>query len=409
MIFIVERPYRIDFAGNKPHFVLRTSSSKVAIKFTVKRKIDVRGFYIGSQTDEEEFDTETFILDAIDGLVRVDLSLLNSCFNPMDVQSLSEILASNPSPVAYSTINYYMWFAEFSNTYSFQRHTDTLTLINGKLAPHKFISNSHDWKSSLINHNLSEHNDIIILGFDERESVRMNEDSQRYVYVANFTRSAKTRYAVIDIHTTQPDVTTHIEKNIVFKSMSVSRIPMGIKSVQDPSIDTSRVFGYSFAIRGTSDNNYYTCDVEIVGKPKFSRSLLLQNRYGNAQVFEIESVSMDTETEGSETVFGGFQSVDITRTSSTFIANTGFKSKCEMRLLSDAMHRNCNYIVEGDFAYRINILPDSMTVFDEEEDLQSASFSLTIGKPIALFANTIHENDVMDDDMLIIDNILFIQ
>jgi hypothetical protein len=109
-------------------------------------------------------------------------------------------------------------------------------------------------------------------------------------------------------------------------------------------------------------------------KPFFAKQFLLQNKYGVLESFFVENEMMEKKVDGEQIMHENKVEIDVQDISATFTARTGNKSEHDLKLLSEAIENKQNYKIVNDILYPITILPDTLTIFDEEEDLQSAQF-----------------------------------
>ena len=368
-------------------------------RFLVTRQADQRGAYLDTSTDSENLETPEFSIWCNGDNATIDTRLLKSYFNRMDIPAYGELL--DAYPLRHNTLRYRLRCGDHYDSNTDTEYTRTFAervLVNGMLEWDKQVKNAPDWAVPSRIVNLSQANGLINWGTPENIVRRIFRGCESYIYIANFTDTA--RYARVTITC---ENTTN-SSNLSVPAATIIRIPIGTDALP-AGVVSSTAATYSVAVR---DGQKYLCliNVELIPKPYNARVLLLQNHLGVAETFIDEEIVFDRETSGNAIVLNGECDLELSEADTLLTLRTGYRTKEEMRLLADAYTRHDNYILWGSLAYRINFVPGTLTVIDEGEDLQSAEVQVTLGKPVNRVVE-IKDDYVFSDNNRIEDNIVF--
>lgn len=367
-------------------------------RFLVNRQVDRRDHYLDNLADRENLETPEFAIWVTNGNATIDTRLLRSYFHRMDIPHYGEVFGVYP--VSYNTIRYRLRFSEHneSTETEYTRTSQEFLLVNGILQWNRQIENLPDWGFHA-DDNISQSQKLITWGTPQECTRRVFDGCELYIYVANFTASARAAAitilcgSVVDLET------------LIIPSRTIGRIPIGTNALP-AGVCPSSVGAYTVSIMDGHEE-IASVKVELIPKPYHARVLLLQSHLGIAETFIIEEIVFERETAGSSVVIDGERDAELSESRTLLTLRTGYKDACDMRLLADAYTRTDNYLFSDTLAYRINFVPGTLTVIDEGEDLQSAEVQITLGKPIERKLEE-KENPYMEDADHIGDGVVLI-
>ena len=246
------------------------------------------------------------------------------------------------------------------------------SFLNAEINQADRDDNRPDWTASC-GDKLWRMTDIDIYGQDNDDTIHTDVSTDHYLYVSNFTASSITRTATVAV--TGTDATATATRSLTFPSMSVCRIPAGWGPVSTlftgagvgtPLAYTLSVATASGAIRRTFVMRRRHHD---------SVTLLLQNRCRLYEGRTFRYLEKSVETEGDKTVTSTGEKYLLTSRSVLYMVRTGPVSQRHAGLLMEAFQRPDNLMVEGRYAWKVSIVPGSISFTDTEKDLVEVEFS----------------------------------
>jgi hypothetical protein len=90
--------------------------------------------------------------------------------------------------------------------------------------------------------------------------------------------------------------------------------------------------------------------------------------------FFVENEMFEKKVDGEQIMYEEKVEIDVQDISTTFTVRTGNKCEHDLKLLSEAIENKQNYKIVNGILYPITILPNTLTIFDEAQDLQRAEF-----------------------------------
>lgn len=320
------------------------------------------------------------------GQAKLPVRMLRSLFEECDIPTIGEPLAAYA--LQNALIRYRFTYADcFATDSALQvqsmSSTEYFLLSAGMLNEPARALNLPDWECPMgATQKLSHYPHIRNYGSPSGLTVQSFREMPQYAYFLLFDRSSGSTYSrTMNVHinamATDGTATALGAFSVGVQNFNIVRIPLSANALNLPD----DVFVYTVSISEVGMADVWSRRFVIKQKPFFAKVFLLQNRYGVLESFFTESEMTEKEMKGDEVVRDDGFEIAVTEDATTFTARTGSKTKEELQLLADAMVNALNYRLEGDSPQAITILPDTLTIFDEAEDLQSAEFQYRLNEP----------------------------
>ena len=312
------------------------------------------------------------------GRVKVPLDILRPYFTQCDIPPTGE--AFDTHQLLYALLKYRLVFADrFGTPPQVQslQYSDWRLLSAGTVREDSRKRNLPDWLTSDMSVPLSHYKHIRNYGSTNGLTVRCFAGMPQYAYFILFdTESGPglTRDLEVDVKVMEKsgNVVSLGASTFPVKNLNIVRLPL--------SSDTLRIMescpdAMSYTVTCTEGAAFkWRRTFLLERKPLHGSVFLLQNRLGVLESLLVENELAEKETAGDEVVRDGGFEIAVTDSETTFTARTGYRSREELQLLADAAGNANNYKLENGNPVPITILPDTLTVADEAEDLQSVEF-----------------------------------
>lgn len=305
--------------------------------------------------------TPAMFYDDNDGDVTISTEMLKPYFGTPDIPSFGESAGSKPCP--HAAIRARLLFAESENgKVGVVKQSDEITLIRGRIEQYCADNNIPDWDSNTAD-KIYLSTGLSIFGQDNGDTVKTDIRTEQYLYVANFTDNDIANVPVtLTKHSANGSETT-TAATVTFKAQTVSRVAVGAAALGIAA--QSGLLWYSVTIGTTGITRTFL----IVPRPYHAKTALLQNRVGLYESFVFDNVAVEITTNGERAVTNRADRYIIDDTTRVITARTGLRTEKEIRRLEKALASEHNLLLEGQYAWRISIVPGSYTVVDETADL----------------------------------------
>jgi hypothetical protein len=352
----------------------------------------IRTLYGGLQTTETP---EILLYLNTSNRAVLPLTLLRSYFSGADIPAPNEKFAVYP--LKYLLLKYRLMYSDYFDDFmQVMKCSEWYYLVNGKLSESHRALNLPDWICPMAGSNkLSAFVRPRSYGSLSGLTVKSYPALPQYACFMLFNNSGTETYKSslqIRVDILNEDGSTVLGINpgtITLSNFSMVRIPLSVKAL---SLDnhSTQILRYMVRIYHTdTPTAVWTRTYVMQQKPFHAKEFLLQNQYGFLESFFIDHEMVEKAIEGEEVICNGKTEIDINDVSTTYTARTGYKSNTEMRLLAEAIENSCHYKIVNNSLVPITILPDTLTVIDEMEDLQTAEFQY-----VFKFGNTLGETEI---------------
>lgn len=348
--------------------------------------------------------TPEFYYDDNDMKVSVAMNILKPYFDRRDVPAYMESCEARLCTNAI--LDSKILFAESENGTVGLVYQDTpVKLIDGKFDYWKMKNNMPDW-NTMFNERFSEAEHVDMFGQDHNGTYKIDPGSEQWVYIANFTGVTASCLVWFSIALDNGTSRIHMGEKVTI-GQGIYRIPTALSSASE---STDGVLSYIVGIRISDYGqglSQYTLRVNYVMVPRkyTARTMLMVNRLGLYESFVIDDVAKEVATEGDRYVTANSDGYALSDNRTVFTAHTGPRPAKDIRILESSLTKNGNLLLDGEFAFRMFVIPGSFTVLDEREDLMDVEFQFMLFDKInrnpAVVNNIASNSVIMYTDTLI--------
>ena len=355
---IQKQPYAIDFIGNRPEYVIRTSHNcRVLAKFNVT--------YEGNT-----YETPVFHLYDNNGSVTIPIDILTPYFTGRDQPTYGEQTGALVCSRAMMIIQ--LLYAEavdgVQGTFA---QTGSIRMLNGTIDQYCRDNNMPDWTA--VNDEKFYRKTIAdIFCQNNGETVYTDTDTEQYLYLSNFTVRDIASVPVTLTTNHNGTTTTTIAATVTLPAFSIVRIPVGVAALS--IANTSELTAYSVSI-SVAQSLTVSRTFVIRPRPYNAQTALLLNRCGLYESFVFDNVAEESVTEGETVVLNHREHYLYSNHYQRFTARTGLRTEKELALLRSALHQSGNLLIDGEYCWKISVEPTSVTIVDRQEDMLSIEVS----------------------------------
>jgi len=311
-----------------------------------------------------------------DGNVRLSCSMASAYFPKPDIPSIGNLFESVPCPSA--TVKTRLWFGEmYADTYDGEPTLRTLsrspliTLFNGKVNQYAADNNFPDW-TACNNDHLHLKAGIDILAQDNDDTLIVPPGVEQYIYLYNY--SAANMAARIQVAAVFADGTTDddwVDENLTI-TPGVNRIAMK----EDDAV------AWNVTISDNTYNRIITRHYIVRQHDHGFHTMLLLNSISLYETFIVEDISRDEQTEGDRRIVAGRDQYGTTDRQTVYTAKCHPRNASGLKLLKTAFEKQDNLLLEGNFAWYLDMIPGSLTVSDESASVMEAEFKFRMREKV---------------------------
>ena len=125
-------------------------------------------------------------------------------------------------------------------------------------------------------------------------------------------------------------------------------------------------------------------------------SFLMLNAMNLYETLVVEDLVREENTEGERRVIAGHDSYGTTDRQTVFTARCHPRNAKGLKQLRTALAKQDNMLLEGEFAWYIDMVPGSVTTSDESEDVLSCEFKFRLREKINRNPQLIPTTEPMD-------------
>lgn len=309
------------------------------------------------------------------GSVCIVTDMLKSYFGKPNIPQISDNITENCTRLL---INARLLFAEMvAGEVGVVKTSPFITLVKGTLEPYCAANNIPDWQSA-DDRKFILKDDVDIFGQNNNDTVKTDIRTEQYLYVANFTNSDIANVPLTLTTMAIDGEETETVSNITFPANTVMRLSVGAEAL---GIDNMQgLLSYSVAI--THGSTTVARNFAIVPRQYNARTFLLENHVGVYESFVFSNLSVEKSTNGERAVKHDIERYILDDSNHQFTARTGLRTAKELRILEQALDKDNNLLLDGQYAWRISIVPGSYNVLDEKEDLIEVEMQFVLTEKI---------------------------
>ena len=246
------------------------------------------------------------------------------------------------------------------------------TLVNGELQDRAWQNNIPDWNEPLGTH-FYLRTGTGIFGQDDTDTVLTPRDTEQYIYMYNYGTASVT--ARVQAKATLADGAADDDwedENITLQP-GVNRITVSIDDPEVAALQVNVLVGNSVK----ASRNYI---VKAFGHG--FHTFLMLNALNLYETLIAEELAREESTGGERRIVAGRDGYGTTDRQTVFTARCHPRNAKGLRLLRTAFAKQDNLLLEGKFAWRIDMLPGSLTVSDEGDDLTECEFKFRLREKV---------------------------
>lgn len=340
---------------------------------TPKLNYRVRAWFSVLKTDGSTLMSPEMTFEDSNGTVRVPTDVLQPLFNKPDIPAFNE--KDTVRRCDSATLTARLYASEMHSDYLHEspsirtmRHSRQITFVNGKVQQYAAANNIPDWRSVDSKH-LHLKTGLDIFGQDNNNNLICPPGSVQYLYVYNYGNSTLTNNLMSS--TIAHDGTTEENEPIALSfAPGVSRVSV---SIPESGVVSKRVW-----LDGTGISLTFTVRDFEYG----SHTFLMLNSLNLYETFIVECLAQEEQTDGERRVFAKIDSYEVTDKQTVFTARCTPRNADGLKLLRSAFAKQHNLLLEGEFAWYIDMLPGSLQTSDESADLMEVEFRFRLREKV---------------------------
>lgn len=402
---LIEEPDNIDFYHEDDENAVSWVEGNTGLKRTPKKDWRALAFF-SIKTPQGVATTPEMIFEESGGDVHVSTEIIRAYMPKPDIPGWGEFFTAKPCTNATAKIRLYYgeMYADNSlhisnagtglptpqsvNTTIHSKpaangslvlhnlmRSDEITLVNGELQEHAFNNNIPDWnvRRSIDNVHFYLKTDIDIFGQDHNETITTPHEIEQYIYICNYSGSDVS--ARVQASAALADGTTDDDwhnENVILRP-GVNRITVREDDYDVVALRVEVSVGNAVkAIRNyilkAFDHGFHT--------------FLMLNALNLYETFIVEEIAREESTEGERRVIAGRDSYGTTDRQTVFTAKCHPRNAKGLKLLRTAFAKQDNLLLEGHYAWYVDMLPGSLTVSDEGADLTECEFKFRLREKV---------------------------
>jgi len=311
-----------------------------------------------------------------DGDVHISTDIIREWFPKPDIPNPSEFFTAVPCRNA--TVKARLFFGEMyadgndSSMLKTMAHSNAITLSIGKMEDYAADNNLPDWRSADDDH-FHLKTGIDIFGQDNGGTVICPCGSEQYIYIYNYGSS---------------NVTARVIETVIFSDGTSDddwndenvTLQPGLNRITVREDDTTAA-AWTVTVEVTGGNtvtrNYIVRDYD-----HGYHTFLMLNAMNLYETFIVEDLSREEQSEGERRIIAGTDGYGNTDRNTVYTAKCHPRNADGLKLLRTAFHKQDNLLSEGRYAWYIDMVPGSLTVLDESEDVISCEFKFRLREKV---------------------------
>lgn len=404
---LIEEPDNIDFYHEDDENAVSWVEGNTGLKRTPRKDWRAMAFF-SIKTPQGVATTPEMIFEESGGDVHVSTEIIRAYMPKPDIPGWGEFFTAKPCPNATAKIRLYYgeMYADSSlhqlsvgtslptpqsiNTVIHSKlsrndngivlqnlmRSDEVTLVNGELQEYAFMNNSPDWETADKIHfylRSDIHSATGIFGQDDNDTILTPHGTEQYIYVYNFGSSnviARVKaYATLADGTTDDDWE---DENVTLRP-GVNRITV---REDDSDVVALRVaVGVNSIVKAVRNYIMKAFDHGF-------HTFLMLNALNLYETFIVEEIAREESTEGERRVIAGRDKYGTSDRQTVFTARCHPRNAKGLKLLRAAFAKQDNLLLEGRYAWYVDMLPGSLTVSDEGADITECEFKFRLREKV---------------------------
>ena len=247
-----------------------------------------------------------------------------------------------------------------------------ITLVNGELQDRAWQNNIPDWNDPSGTH-FYLRNGTGIFGQDDNDTILTPRDTEQYVYMYNYGTASVT--ARVQAKASLADGTEDDD----WEDENITLLP-GVNRIT-VHIDNPEVVALRVEI---STNNVVKAERNYIVRAfaHGHHTFLMLNAMNLYETLVVEDLAREENTEGERRIIAGHDSYGTTDRQTVFTARCHPRNAKGLCLLRTAFAKQENLLLDGKFAWRIDMVPGTLTIGDEGSDLTECEFKFRLREKV---------------------------
>lgn len=347
-------------------------------------KMEIKQFTAGSAVS---YTPEILLHVNAANKASLPLTMLRSYFQGVDTPTMIQKFAAYA--LKHAIIKCRLIYSDYFNgLVQMQKYSSEYYLVNGKISEAHRELNLPDWSCPMgERHRFYDFARPRSYGSPSELTVKSYLGMPQYAYFMLFNVNAAATYKTslqFRVNILNEDGSTKNNINpgtLSFHNFSIARVPLSVYALSLNNHST-QILSYTVRVYHSDvPNAVWTRTFIMQEKPYHAQEFLLQNRYGVLESFFVDHEMIEKTVDGEKVTCEDNVEIDVHDIFTTYTARTGYKSDFEMKLLGAAIENKYHYKIVNKTPVPITILPDTLTILNEKEDLQMAEFQYTFKIP----------------------------
>ena len=356
---------------------------------TRKQNYRVQAFFTG-EANGQNFRTPDMMMEDSGGDVRLECSMLKAYFPKPDIPEYGEYYTAKHCKAA--TMNTRLWFGEMYSDSEDEAPTlrsldrsPMVTLLNGMVSQYAADNNIPDWIACNEDH-LHLKAGIDIIGQDNGEKVIVPKGVDQYIYLYNYSTVNMT--VRVQVLATFADGTTDDD----WQDENLTIVP-GVNRI---TVREDNAVAWTVTI--TEDTFHRTVIRHFVTR-EFEHgfhTFLMLNTLNLYESFPVEFLSREAQTEGERRIIAGVDSYGTTDSQTVHTAKCTPRRASGLKLMNSAFEKQDNLLLDGQYAWYIDMIPGSLVLENSAEDVLECEFKFRLRNKINRKVKTFHIGEEID-------------
>lgn len=396
---LIEEPDNIDFYHEEDENAVSWVEGNTGLKRSPRKDWRALAFF-SIKTPQGTETTPEMIFEESGGDVHVSTEIIRAYMPKPDIPGWGEFFTAKHCPNATAKVRLYYGEMYAGRTltagtgvpeqisaanrqkadggivlHSLMR-SDEVTLVNGELQEYAFMNNLPDWETADKMHfylRSDIHSVIGIFGQDDNDTILTPHGTEQYIYVYNFGSSNVTARVQASATLGNGNTDDNWQDENVTLRPGVNRITV---REDDSDVVALRVeVGVNSIVKAVRNYILKAFDHGF-------HTFLMLNALNLYETFIVEEIAREESTEGERRVIAGRDSYVTTDRQTVYAAKCHPRNAKGLKLLRTAFAKQDNLLLEGRYAWYVDMLPGSLTTSDEGSDLTECEFKFRLREKV---------------------------
>jgi len=259
------------------------------------------------------------------------------------------------------------------------KKSDNFFGIKGLISSTGLSVNRPDWDDGFSGNKIEKCPYIRLFGCDNSKTVISHLNGKDYLYLCLFDISKSNQFSNIlkgkvellyangaKSELNLPDLT--------IKNFSIVRVPAHLRAFNSIANRENVIQFKILLFNSDKVNGKMERTFTIAQTNSGIHEFLFQNKYGVLEYFFVAKQKIEIGIKADEILLNSLKEINISEKNKTLTVNTGAKHRHQLKVLEQAAQTENNFIILKNRLCPIYIVPESITILDEDKDLQESTF-----------------------------------